>query len=117
MVSRMTSRRWSHWRPVTSRSLSPAGQTSTMPKRVAASDIHALRRDVHPADVVGVVVADQLGAVVVHPVGIRLAEAGPFVAGALRVAFEVDELVVDLDAAGAGAAFELGFAETGGHAC
>ncbi len=59
-------------------------------------------------------VADQLGGEIVHPVGIRLTEAGPFVGGALGVACEVDELIVDVDAAGSGAAFEFGLAEAGG---
>src|SRR2546423_1320732 len=37
MEFRMTATRWSHWGPVTSRSLSPAGQTSTEPALSKAS--------------------------------------------------------------------------------
>ena len=73
--------------------------------------IHLLRRDVHPAHVVAVAVADQLGGVVVHPVRIARAERRPLVAGALRESLQVDELVVDVDAAGARAALELRLAE------
>ena len=51
-----------------------------------------------------------------EPVRVGAAEAGPLVAGALAEAFEVGELVVDEDAAGACAAFERGFAEAGGGA-
>ncbi len=76
--------------------------------------IDFLRGDVHPAHVVGVGVADHLHGEVVHPVRVALAEAGPFVGGALCEAFEVGELAVDENAAGSGAAFELGFAEAGG---
>ena len=77
--------------------------------------IDALRRDVHPADVVGVAIADQLGLVVVHPVRIGLPQAGPLVAGTLGEAFQVDELAVEIHAAGSGAALEFGLAETSDH--
>src|ERR1035441_1559277 len=65
----------------------------------------------HPAHVVSMAFADELRVIVVHPVRIRLPEAGPFVARALRVALQVNELVVDINAARAGASFELRLAE------
>ncbi len=75
--------------------------------------IHLLRRDVHPAHVIAVAVADQLRGVVVHPVGIARADAGPLVGRALGESLQVNELVVDVNAACARAALELGLAETG----
>ena len=59
-------------------------------------------------------VADQLRLELVHPVRIGLAQAGPFVAGTLCEAFQVNELAVKIDAARAGAAFEFGLAKPGG---
>ena len=73
--------------------------------------IHLLRRNVHPAHVVAVALADHSGGVVVHPVGIACADASPFIGRALGKSLEVDELFVDVKAARARAALELGLAE------
>jgi hypothetical protein len=69
--------------------------------------INALRSDVHPAEVVTVTLADETGGVIMHPVGIGLTEAGPFVARPLSKALEVYEFVIEVNATGAYAAFEL----------
>ena len=83
--------------PCTARSLSPAGATSTMPKRSQDFHINLLRRHVHPANVIAVAVANQLGREIVHPVGIRLPKPGPFVARSLGKSFEIDKLVVEMN--------------------
>ena len=80
---------------------------------VAGGHIRARGRDVHPADVIAVALAQQRGGEVVHPVGIRRAEAGPVVGGALRVAGEPDEFVIQINAASSRAALEFGLAEAG----
>ena len=48
-----------------------------------------------------------------QPVRIRSAEGRPLIAGALREAFQVNKLVVEIDAAGSRASFEFGFAKSG----
>ena len=53
---------------------------------VARGHVHALRRNVHPAEVIRMRAANQVRVEVVHPIGIRLAEAGPVVRRTLRVA-------------------------------
>ena len=58
--------------------------------------------------------ADELGVVSVHPVGIRLTQPGPVIAGTLGVTGEPDKTVIQIHAAGAGAAFEFRLAKTGG---
>ncbi len=58
--------------------------------------------------------ADELRIVVMHPIGIGLAQTGPVVAGPLGVAGEPDKLSVQIHPAGARAAFELRLAKTRG---
>ena len=58
--------------------------------------------------------ADEFRIVIMHPVGIRLAQARPVVRGALGKAAEIDKFTVDPDAALARAALELRLAETRG---
>src|SRR5579871_2268143 len=58
-------------------------------------DVDILRRNVHPANVVAVAVANESGGEIVHPVRVGLAKAGPFVTRALSEAFQVDKFVID----------------------
>ena len=67
------------------------------------------RRDVHPANQVGVAVERQAVAVVAQPNRYRHAERRPLVRRALGVAFHLDGAVIQLDHAAA----ELRLAETG----
>ena len=109
----MTSTRCSHCRP--------CGRPFLVARRadfddaiaVARRDVRPLRRDVHPADIIAVALAHQREREVVHPVGIRPAQARPVVGRALRVAGEPDETAVQPDAARARAALELGLAKAG----
>ena len=117
----MTSTRCSHCRAAAGATACPtriaflvAGRADLDDARlVAGADIHGLRRDVHPADVIGVRAADELRVVIVHPVGIRLAQPRPIIRRTLRVAGEPDKFVVEPDAAGARAALEFRLAKTG----
>src|ERR1039458_3103879 len=113
MESRITSSRCSQRRPWVSAFASGADLNDAV--AVGRIGIDALRRDVHPAYVVRLAVAKQLGVEVVHPIRIRLAQTGPFVAGALGKALQVDELVIEIHAARARAAFEFGLAKSGSH--
>src|SRR5208282_3225275 len=79
---------------------------------VTSRDVGALRRDVHPAQIVAIAFAHHRERVVVHPVGTGATEAGPVVGRALRVAGQPDEPAVQPDAARADAALELGLAKT-----
>ncbi len=93
--------------------MSPAGQILDDAGFVTGANIHGLGRDVHPADIIGVGAADQFRVEIVHPVGVRLAETGPIIRGTLCIAGEPDKFIVEINAAGAGATLEFGFAETG----
>ena len=75
--------------------------------------IDLLRRDVHPAHVVPVALADELRRVVVHPLRITRAHGGPLIGGALGKPLEVDEFFIEVDAACSRAALELRLAESG----
>jgi hypothetical protein len=57
--------------------------------------------------------ANKFGVIVVQPVRSGPAEARPFVAGALREAFQVDKLFIEIDTTRSGAALEFCFAKSG----
>jgi len=81
-------------------------------KVVERGDVHALRRNVHPANVIRVRVADQLRIVVMHPIRISLSLSLPLVGSALCVALQIRELAIDPNAASFGAALELHLSES-----
>ena len=109
----MTSTRCSHWRPAYQAFL-VAGRTHfNDPESIAGLHVRLLGRDVHPADVVRMTIADELRVEIVQPIGIGLAQSGPFVAGALGKPLQIDEPTIDVDAAAAGTAFEFGLAKSG----
>ena len=120
----MTSMRCSHWRAAgVGRQLAIHGRVLFFIARradfndahlVARADIHGLRRNVHPADVVRMGAANQAGVVIMHPIGIGLAQPRPVVGRPLGVTREPDKPAVQPDAAGASPAFELRLPETGG---
>ena len=85
------------------------------PEPVERFHVRPLRRNVHPPKVIGMAVPNHPRREIVHPIRIRLPQPRPFVAGALRVTTQIDELVVDINSARSRSAPELYFAESAGR--
>ena len=58
-------------------------------------------------------IAHKFGGIVVQPVRSGAAKGRPLIAGALREAFQVNKLVVEIDTARPGASPEFSFAKSG----